>query len=337
MNNSNDTNYLSLTHILSKALFLGIGISKVLVDAKESAIFSIIIGSILGIFILYFINKVNYYNSSIFRKIVMFIIIYLLLIIGLTEFVNLIASIYLMDMNKYFIILPLLLLILYMNTKDISIHLKITKIIFTISFILFLIGYLILIPDIDVLNYLPLYNVSLKKVLFVSLEFALFTTTPNILYGGINYNIKNKNKKIIKNYIISNIVLTIIILITQGILGIELVNLFKYPEYVIFKKINILNFIQNVENFLSFFWLFTIIMYMSICSKELYDISFSIFNKKYIYPIFLLVSLIPINMYLFENVTYLLFLYNNLWLICLIILIIYFLINISIKKCYNVS
>ena len=332
MKSSDDANYFSLTHFLSKPLFLGIGISKILVEAKESAIFSMLIGNIFGIFILYFLNKVNFYNSTKFKKIIIFFIIYILLIIGLTEFVNLITSIYLMDMNKYIILLPLIILILYMNTKDISVHLKISKILLIITLFLFIFGYIILIPNIDYLNYLPLYNVSFKKILFVGFEFALFTTLPYILYGGIQYKLENKSKKIIKNYISSNFILMIIILIIQGILGIELVNLFKYPEYIIFKKINILNFIQNIENFLSFFWLFTIIMYLSICSKELYDISLSVFNNKYIYPIFLFISLIPINIYLFENVSYLILLYNYLWLICLIILVIYFLVNIKTSK-----
>lgn len=326
MKKSDEKNYLSLTHFFSKTLFLGIGISKVLRDSKESAIFSLILGSLLGVIILYFINKFKSDNNK-YKNIIMFILVYILFIIGISDFVNLVNSIYLMDMNKYFIILPLIIIILYMNTKDISIHLKISKIVLIITMFLFIIGYLILIPEINYLNYFPLFNVSIKKILFSSLEFALISTTPNILYSNIKYNIENKNKKIIKNYLISNIVIISIILITQGILGIELVNLFKYPEYVIFKKVNLFNFIQNIENILSFFWLFIIIIYLSICSKELYDISYNMFESKYVYPIFLFISLFILNIVLFEKAFYQIFLYNYLWLICGCLLIIYFLIS----------
>ena len=51
--------YLSLTNFFSKALFLGIGLSKVLIDAKESAIFSIILGTIFGTLILFILNKLS--------------------------------------------------------------------------------------------------------------------------------------------------------------------------------------------------------------------------------------------------------------------------------------
>ena len=74
-------------------------------------------------------------------------------------------------------------------------------------------------------------------------------------------------------------------------------------------------------------------MYLSICSKELYDMSYDTFNNKYVYPIFLFISTYFISNYFLDNVNCLLFLFNNLWLILLVILIVYILTNlISIKK-----
>ena len=83
MNKSNENNYLSLTHFFSKALFLGIGVSKVLIDARESTIFSLLLGTIMGVIIMWFISKLNYYNMNGFKKVVMFILIFVLFIIGL--------------------------------------------------------------------------------------------------------------------------------------------------------------------------------------------------------------------------------------------------------------
>ena len=48
MEKSNEFDYLSLTHFLSKALFLGIGISRILSSAKESTIFCLILGTFVG-------------------------------------------------------------------------------------------------------------------------------------------------------------------------------------------------------------------------------------------------------------------------------------------------
>lgn len=322
--------YLSLTNFFSKALFLGIGISKVLIDAKESAIFSIILGTIFGTLILFILNKLSFYKCNGLRKFIMFTIIYILLVIGLTEFTTLISSIYLIDIKKYILMLPTLAVILYMNSKNIEVHYKVSSMIYGVSFTIFIIAFFSLAPQIDYLNLLPLFNVSFKKILFTSLEFALFSVVPNILLGGLDIK---KDNKIIKRYLVSNLLLSLMILVTQGILSIELVRMFKYPEYIVLKKISLLDFINNVENIISFLWIFTIFMYLSICSKELYDMSYDTFNNKYIYPIFLFISTYFISNYFLDNVNCLLFMFNNLWIILLTILIIYILTNIiSIKK-----
>lgn len=331
MKKSDEKNYLSLTQFFSKALFLGIGIAKILMDARESAIFSMILGTIFGVIILWFINKLNYYKMNNIKKIFMFILIYTLFIIGINELTNLISSIYLIDSNNFFIMLPLILVILYMNSKNISVNIKIANMLLYLFNGFFIICFLSLLPEIDTLNYLPLFNVSIKKILFTSLEFALFSTIPNILYGGIkpNFNTNKLNKKIIKQYLLSNLIIILMILTTQGVLGVELVDLFKYPEYVVLKKISLMDFINNIENILSFCIIFALYIFLSICSKELYDISYETFNKKYIYPIFLIISLFFISTFIFDNIEFFIITSKYLWLICLIILILYILTNIN--------
>ena len=329
MNDKN--NYLTLTHFASKALFLGIGLSKTFSIAKESTFFSIILGIIIGSFFIFLINKYNNNSNSLLKNIFMFIILYILFILNLTEFVNLITSIYLMDMNKFIIIIPLLIIILYLNSKNISIHLKVSKILFYILITLFILGYITLIPNINYLNYLPLFNINIKNIFLAAFHFALYSSVPNIIYYKKDYDVKTK--ELIKNYLLSSFILLIIFLIVQGILGTELISIFKYPEYVAFKRINFLNFIQNIENFLSFFWLIISIVFLSITSKYMYNICIDLFNNKYIYPIFLFISLELVSNYLFDNVAFLIFIYNNLWIILCIILIVFLIINIlNFKK-----
>lgn len=327
--------YLTLTNFFSKALFLGIGISKILIDVRESTIFSLIIGTVIGTLILLLLNKLSYYKSHGIRKLIMFIIIYTLLVIGLVEFTTLISSIYLIDIKKYMLMIPTLIVMIYMNSKDISIHYKISAMLYSVSLVIFLITLVSLTPQIDYLNLLPLFNVKFKQILFGGLEFGLFSVVPNILYGGLNVK---KDNTIIKNYVISNLLLFLVFIVTQGILGIELVKMFKYPEYIVLKKISLLDFINNVENIISFLWLFTIFMYLSICSKQLYDMAFETFNNKYVYPIFLFVSMFFIANYFLDNVNCLLFVFHYLWLILLIILVVYILNNlVSLKEKNNYS
>jgi len=331
---SDEKNYLSLTQFFSKALFLGIGIAKIIMDARESAIFSMLLGTIIGVFILSFINKLNYYKTNKIKKIIMFILIYILFIIGINELTNLISSIYLIDSNKFFIMLPLIIVILYLNTKNININLKIANMLLYLFNGFFLICFISLIPEINSLNYLPLLNVNFNKILFTSFEFALFSVVPNILYGGIkpNFDTKNINKKIIKQYLLSNLIIILMIITTQGVLGTHLVDLFKYPEYVVLKKISFLDFVNNIENILSFCIIFAIYIFLSICSKQLYDITYNTFKNKYIYPTFLIVSLFLISTFIFDNVKFFILISEYLWIICLIILLIYIITNINTLK-----
>lgn len=335
MKTDEEKNYLSLTHFFSKVLFLGIGIAKILMDARESAIFSMLLGTLFGVIILLFINKLNYYKMNNLKKVVMFILIFILFIIVIDELTNLITSIYLIDSNNFYIMLPLLILILYMNTKSMNLHLKIAHILVYLFDGLFIVSLLSLIPEIEPLNYLPLFNVSFKKILFTAFEFALFSTVPNILYGGIKPNFKTEklNFKVIKHYLISNLVIILMMITTQGVLSIDLVDLFKYPEYVVLKKISLLDFINNVENVLSFCIMFAIFIFLSICSKEMYDITYNTFNKKYIYPIFLIISMFCLSNFVFDNVKFFINISKYLWIICLGILVIFIILNInSLKK-----
>ncbi len=332
MKKSNEKDYLSLTHFLSKILFLGIGISRILSEAKESTIFCLILGTFFGIILLSIITNMSFYKSNKLKKIIMFVLIYILLVIGLIEFINLINSIYLIDTNKFVIVLPLLITIIYTNIHNIKVNLKISSVLLILCLAIIGFAFITLLPEIRFANYFPLFNVSFYKIILLSFEFALYSVVPNILYGGFKFEMENKKKKIIRNYIFSNIILGIYILITQGVLGIELIKLFKYPEYVILKKISLLDFINNIENLLSFSWLFTTYIYLSFCSKILYEISYEITKKKWIYPIFLIISLYIIITYFIDNLIFLLITYDIHWIMCLVILIIYILLNINTFK-----
>ena len=68
---------LSLTQFFSKALFMGIGISNILIKARESTIFVIILGTVFGTFLLYFLNIFNYKKIKGLKKGLMFILIYI--------------------------------------------------------------------------------------------------------------------------------------------------------------------------------------------------------------------------------------------------------------------
>ena len=325
---NNEKNYKSLIHFSSKVMFINIGISEIFMESGENYFFSIIFGSIIGALLMILLNKFNNKKENKIKNILLFILIYTLMIICLSILLTFIKDLYLTDMDKTIIMIPVLILIIYMNTKDINVHLKVSNILLLITLGLFILSYTLLMPDIKPLNYLPLFNIKTSKLLLSSFKFAIYTTVPSIILCKIDSNIKTKS--LIKSYIISNITLLMIFFVTIGVMGIDLVNIFKYPHYVALKRINILHFLENMENFLSFAWINILLIYISICSKIL-SMSFNTKNSKIIYPLFLITTLIILSKWLFDNIKFSLFLNNYLWIILLIILMIFIIINI-IKK-----
>ena len=117
-----------------QGLFLAIGFSKILISSKEKFLFSILIGYILGMILLYFLDikkKNNIFNIILYS----IISVYALVIL-----INMASTMYLNLMSKSMISIPLLLLMLYvLNKKEIvlyrvSMHLSFCFILFTSIF-----------------------------------------------------------------------------------------------------------------------------------------------------------------------------------------------------------
>ena len=116
---------------------------------------------------------------------------------------------------------------------------------------MFVINIFSLIPYIKIINIYPIYNYDIKSILTSSFIFFSLFTGPLFItsfYKKENlidpYNIK---KKMIINTFISFALLFIILFLILSILGINLINIFEYPEYVVLKKLKI-SFIERIEN-----------------------------------------------------------------------------------------
>ena len=81
-----------------------------------------------------------------------------------------------------------------------------------------------------------------------------------------------------------------------GIFSYPLVESIRYPEYVLLKKISIGGFIQNIENFVSFIWLFNIIISLLYLTNNIKN---CLNNKKiinFIVPVLFIIASI-VNKY----------------------------------------
>ncbi len=263
--------YSSILFFISETLFLSVGISDILNKSKNDAIISGILGIILSFIFLYLILKFNDYerNLNIFEKLdklfgkyIGNIISIILVILSLLYFIYLLWSQNIYVQNKYleetssiittlFFLIPVLLLV----KKDMKVISKVSIAIFFVTIIELLFSYINLFNKIDLNNYLPIFNTKANNILISSIKYASYSITPVIFLLVTPKNSINNPDKLNRNLYIFNLISGIKFLIVVsfliGIFGIDLSKLFYYPEYSLVKKINTLNFIQNVQNLLT--------------------------------------------------------------------------------------
>lgn len=283
----NQDNYGSLQFILSLALFMGAGISNLLTISKSDVWICIILGTILGFIILKIFSKLN--NKGL--KITSYISNIVILFFGLFSTTKLISSIYLSSTPSYIIMIPNILLIIYTVKQGFNTFLRSTNTLFIFLLILILSTAFMLLPGIEIDYFKPVMTSKINNILLGSLSTAITMTLPILLIP----NFKKYYKP--KFYLYSAIILFIIIICTFGNLGVEMSALYRYPEYIVLKRISALNFIDNVENILFIIWIiigFTSSTMSSLNIKKLYG------NKVFyisIISLYLLISFWLIDSY----------------------------------------
>lgn len=250
--------YNILSYFNMRALFIGVGISRILSIAHEWHFISIIIGMFLGLLILKFVrielknNGINSLISSIF------------IILSLVIIINMISTMYLTRMTKFLIGLPIIIVIMYiLKCKEIVIF-RIVNILIVLKILFFIFCVVTLGPNIEISN-LMYTGVGIKEILQAAIEFALISTVPTLI-SRYEYT---SNIKIYKTYILSSLTILVISLIIYLIIGPDMSDLLRYPEYMVLKSINISNSITNLENMLSLIWVIDLMMLIVTCGNTI--------------------------------------------------------------------
>lgn len=256
MKKINNLEYQCLAYLLAFPLFMGIGISKMIRDVGSDVWISMIIGTILGLFIIFLFkklpNKSNKYCSLIINTI--------FLLLGTLIFNKLVGSIYLSKTPNLIIMIPGYALLIYTVYKGKEALFKTSSILIIVFMLLFLIAALVLIPSINIDYFLPIKTNSFSKIILSGVDMALLSTTPLVLLPNA------KEKLNYKNYLLASVTIYIIIICTLGNLGVDIAKIYRYPEYMVFKKISLLKSIENIENILFMIWIITIYNITSLAS-----------------------------------------------------------------------
>lgn len=285
-----------------------------------SALISYIIGFIPVLLVLYLANykpnlrldkKINSLFGNILGFIINIILSLFLITIGITIFYNINNFILSQLLNRTpFLVSCLLLMIsiVYNVNKAINVISKTSLILLTLNLGLFLINIFALIQHVDLNNFLPLLKENTNSILPTSIKIACTKSLPLLTILTIPKdkitNPDKYNKTVIISYIIATVISFLLVFVTCGVLGINLVKAFEYPEYIVLRKITLLGFLERIENIISFQWIIGSFVYLTII---MYNISISIPFKSVkahkIINTIIGIILIALTMLIFKNNT----------------------------------
>lgn len=315
----------SLVPSLVKAAFFGYGISAIFISSKTSSLLSLIIGFIISLIYIFIFLKVYSYKEELtmlekidylFPKVISipltFIILITIFFLSLLIYYLInyfVVSHYLTETPFWLIGIILISSVFYLSTKNYEVLTRVSSILTIVSIVMILVNIFGLLPYSKVNNILPLYNFNNSKIIKSSLIFFSLFSSPLFLITFINkkqiIDSDKVNKKIIIHVILSFIVTFIIFYMILSTLGINLIEIFSYPEYIALKKIN-LNFAKSIENICFLVWSIfayilctTGVMYLRDSIKDTFKLKSD--NINMIIPFFICLFIILIPELLFKD------------------------------------
>lgn len=347
------TEYLTGIVIAFVSLFLGTGVYSLIKSARTDATLSIIFFGIAGILTIpVFLTIFNYEPSltlkgkiiKIFGPKLGFIFniyfeinVFFLMVSTFYNLTNLISTQFLTNTSKIFIGLVFVFTIAYASFKNVKTTFKLSNIIFYINVILALVAFFSLFGKVDLSNFFPIMENGIMPTLKGTFYLLVLNSVPIftlLIIPKANIQSGNQKRAIIMSYVISVSVSFIIMFATLGVLGIYVSSIYEFPEYIVLKQINILNFVDRIESIVVLQWIFGLFILLLILTFFITR-ERKIIDNNFGRSIIILSAMIA-SIYCFKNQNiYLNILYNYtpyLRLVMLAILItLYFLIKIKKK------
>lgn len=296
-----------LSIFLSRVLYFGVGISYILAHGKNFTIINFLIGFVLGFGLLLLMLKGDWDNffKSLLGKIIILSLAFFLVNNCLVAFAVLGSNFYLINTPPLLIIVPLFILILYGVKKGLATTLRLSDILIFISIIIGILAILSIQKNIDFNNYLPIEMLDKCDSLKCILSSAFYSVSPIILELTFLKKDEVNKKAIILGYLIGSLTIFIMILCILGIFGGNFALLFRYPEYILLKKVNLFNQFEHLETFLSILW-FNDLLITSLLAGLLIN---KVFKGKWLYIVSIL-HLCFVYFFFISNYQHILLLYH---------------------------
>jgi len=270
---------LSVMYFLSRAVFLGIGYSILFDKAGKDAWISVILGTLLGLIIVYAISKILKYKKEktlkelltemkwlgILIKLLYFLFIIFLLYECIVIMQTMTTSFFLINSPPVFIGLSGAFLVIMTIKENDTTLFKVAETLVVIGVLVVIITMLTLIPYGEIEAFLPVFTASPKMILLSAVYYAAISTAPLLL----TLDFKDDGKDLIKMYLFTSLILLIICLVIILVLGPELISIYRFPEYMVLKRIKFMNFVEKIENIISIIWILDAFMLLATTTQTL--------------------------------------------------------------------
>lgn len=348
---------LAITTAVMLGLFPGLANFLILSTSRNASILSILISFIAGlipIFIIMFISK-KIKSENLFDFLInkfkgfgyvlnIILILGAIFIIFITSwlFTDFVISQFLTRNSYYPIALCFVLLAIFSVSHGLEVFSRSIFILFIFSMIVLTVLWGFLTPYVDLNNLKPYIDVGPVRILKSSFMIITLVCAPSIYILNLKNKVtdkKNFERKILVSYIIILILIFFIITFFLAVYGIDIANIATYPAYAVFKKIEVLGFVERIENFAAIVLVtmhyaqFTFFLYYL---KDTFNSMIKIKNKKKINILVYLLSCIItiVSIYLFKSYNLISFIHFAPFIISFIfiIIIIIFIRCLFIKK-----
>lgn len=250
----NKKRQLVLATFLSRTMYFGLGTSYVFHYGEKMTILGLTIGIILGYLVLKFLlikNIKSFFKTKIGLVIILFLS-FLLVNNALIAFSIMGSNFYLLKTPPLLIIIPLFILILYGVKKGLKAILRLSDILIFVSMIILVLIFTSIGHNIVFNNFLPLDFKLSRGFLNVIISSMSYSITPLLLELAI---VDSPDKKSIeKGYLLGSFSILLMVIYIAGIFGTDFATRYRYPEYILLKKVNLFQEFLHLETFLAIIW-----------------------------------------------------------------------------------
>lgn len=319
--------FSSFIYPLMFTCFIGMATLNIFSVAQVDSWISVIVGAIIGLIpfslVMYIIKNSKGENildlnislfgkriGTIFNVIINIILIFLgsLILYNLSLFLD---TQYIPDTSSLYVKILIMVPVIYAASRSIATISRISQVVLIINIALFLLSALGIISDFDTNNMLPVLAKGSMPVLFGGIQYAIFSGLPLFLLTIIPTKLLKNQKNIVRNstivYILTNVMILAMFVITIGILGYEVVSIYKYPEYMVLKQFSLFGIIERLEGTLGIQFVFSMFVFITliiyICSKSI-NVVWKDLKLQQLFPTLIGILMIGISGIMFKNSTF---------------------------------